>query len=69
MRFGMTSNSRIEFHIAGHCERGLHAVLSEAPEFVGDALVLCRRPALSNMIECASRRSTVILLRLTKLEN
>jgi hypothetical protein len=53
MRFGMTSNLRIEFYIAGHCERGLHAVLSEAPE-------LCRRAASSNLIECASSRSTVI---------
>jgi hypothetical protein len=40
MRFGMTSNLRIEFHIAGHCERGQHAVLSEASEFAGDALVV-----------------------------
>jgi hypothetical protein len=35
----MTSDLCIELHLTGHREGGPHAVLSEAPEFAGNALV------------------------------
>ena len=47
----------VKFRLVGHCQRDLHAVLSEADELAGNVLVgLQRRAASSNMIE--KRRKT-----------
>ena len=39
MRLGTTSDLRIEFHLTGHYQRDLHAILCEPPKLARNMLV------------------------------